>query len=467
MILAALVAMAAAAAGTQIAGFIDIKVDQLINGTAAAPSSIEVAAGPVGDDSEGLPPDTSAGLPDDGGPTPLAGPCGPPGVCGPVDIGPEPAAGSGAPPGDAAERLVEITDIIDKGDDDGIREGELDDIQAMLEDLTTAELDWVFANMTDQQLERLFGNVHSSGWFSNDWNDRERREFYDNLARIGMHGNLETWMRIGEFSPKIDPDPTEGLPDSARENETRQEYYDSLTYGPITGPVTDGDPHYHDPRQGAVGDCYLIAGLILLAEEDPGIIEGLIDENDNGTFTITFGDGHQEVVNPTIVVDAEGNPAFARGADGSAWAPLIEKAYAQRYGGWGSDPGITGGQVSTAIERLTGRDGSYIKSDDVEFADLVERFDNGDNLSISTIDQPDDMERDEWLDHEDTPDTFSMGANRWERLHQNHAFIIIDVDEGAETVSVLNPWDPSQPPLELGFEDLQDSINGIYVNEAP
>jgi hypothetical protein len=228
-----------------------------------------------------------------------------------------------------------------------------------------------------------------------------------------------------------------------------------------------GDADYQDVLQGRIGDCYLIAGMISLAKEDPRIIDGLIEENPNGTYTVNFADGSREVVTPDLVYDAEGNPAFARTASGDAvWPAVLEKAYAQKFGGFGDDPGIVGGQSSVAIEAFTGRESSYIDADDLSLRDMAARFDRGEILGLSTIDKPGDMTIPEWVALSDTPDTFK-GSDRFQKLHQNHAFIVVDVDEANGTVSVINPWDPSKPPFTMDFDDMQESINGVRVNAAP
>jgi len=394
--------------------------------------------------------------------------------------GTNPGTPGGAVPGapGIGGALSDVIDIVDRGDDDNVTEGEIEDIYDILKGLTTEELDWVLANMSDEQLERMFGGVHRDGFLPWDgWSEDEIADFYDNLMRVGTDGNFETWARLAEFAPNINtpnPDPTLGLPDSARADSEDEAWWEGLDYEPITEPLfnpTTGEPSFTDPRQGSIGDCYLIAALIDLAKEDPAIIKGMITENPNGTVTITFGDGHQEIVERTQVIDELGRPAFATDASGGSWPTLIEKAYAQRYDGWGSDPGITGGAVSTAIERLTGRESSWVPSDDLSLSDLAERFTNGDNLAIATQDRPDDMTNDEWLADPDTPEAFKLGLDEdtpdsYDRLHQNHAFVITNVDEANGTVSVLNPWNPSKPDLQLTYEQLQDAIAGVYVNEA-
>ncbi len=97
----------------------------------------------------------------------------------------------------AAHRMV-VADI-DRGDDLGISNGELNRVRDHLADLDPAGIELVFAQLTDVQLERLFHNVHSSGFWSNDWNDRERTEFYRLLAPLPADRKLA----LGANSPYL------------------------------------------------------------------------------------------------------------------------------------------------------------------------------------------------------------------------------------------------------------------------
>ena len=101
---------------------------------------------------------------------------------------------------EASTALHEVTEDLDRGDDLGVSNGELNRVAARLEDLETGALVQVVANLNDEQLDRLFHNAHSSGFWSNDWDDRERTEFYDTLSHLPLHLK----QRLGAFSPYLE-----------------------------------------------------------------------------------------------------------------------------------------------------------------------------------------------------------------------------------------------------------------------
>lgn len=130
-----------------------------------------------------------------------------------------------APTERASETLAGVVATIDHGDDFDISEGDLDDIHDDLAELTDEELAFVLANLTDEQLARLFHNVHSDSFWSNDWNDRERREFYDNLLRGDL---FEVLSRLSpEQRQQISED--NKLMDHLEQKLSTDEYLDLLT----------------------------------------------------------------------------------------------------------------------------------------------------------------------------------------------------------------------------------------------
>jgi hypothetical protein len=165
-------------------------------------------------------------------------------------------------------------------------------------------------------------------------------------------------------------------------NEPRIRGKDKKTaeYGPVeTGPIAEqgpGDAHAvdrSDVNQGALGDCYLLASMMALADSNPDLLRNAINgPKDDGTYDVTLYKKkgvlkktfEAQTVNVTssFVKNKDwGTDHYARGGDMDAtgqtemWVRLIEKAYAKMKGGFGK---IHGGFEEDALEALTGKEHS-------------------------------------------------------------------------------------------------------------
>jgi hypothetical protein len=116
-------------------------------------------------------------------------------------------------------------------------------------------------------------------------------------------------------------------------------------------------PQYNDIRQGSVGDCYFMASLASLADQDPGVIRQMIAPMGDGTYAVRFYRGGQPVY---VRVDAQlpayyGTPAYAKlSPTGELWAALAEKAYAQFRTGANSYDSLNSGWMGTVYQEVTG-----------------------------------------------------------------------------------------------------------------
>lgn len=124
----------------------------------------------------------------------------------------------------------------------------------------------------------------------------------------------------------------------------------SVSYSTSAEPLfaTSG-PSMSDVNQGALGDCYLLASLAEVANEDPGLISSMFTSNGNNTYGVRFyvdGVADYVTVNNSLANDVNS------GAD--IWASLAEKAYTQLLPGDSYSTIANGGQVEVALEAITG-----------------------------------------------------------------------------------------------------------------
>jgi calpain-15 len=131
--------------------------------------------------------------------------------------------------------------------------------------------------------------------------------------------------------------------------------------------IIDAYPTPDDIRQQALGDCWMISALALLAER-PELLKVLLpaqQQNDWGAYQVRLcRDGEWQ----TVLVDdclpcvpmrkgnldvrgAMGVPAFAYAARRQLWVSLVEKAYAKLYGCYEA---LEGGTTDEALATLTG-----------------------------------------------------------------------------------------------------------------
>jgi len=136
------------------------------------------------------------------------------------------------------------------------------------------------------------------------------------------------------------------------------------------GDFFEETAEYHDPVQGAVGDCYLIAALSSVAWSRPYVIAQRTRATGPSAFVdmIEFHDGAKTIrveVTETVQLNTPGNTyIFCRSSEaGEIWPAIYEKAYAKwKTGHTGDTPNvnlIAGGDPVAACRQLTGLTPSY------------------------------------------------------------------------------------------------------------
>jgi hypothetical protein len=242
-----------------------------------------------------------------------AGDCSGPGT--PVGFGPTGPVGPDAPPVDEEKVdrvLVDVRDAL-AGGLLGVRSGDLERIQDLLDGLSGPELDAVVAGMSDAELEQWVDELDDGSIVGSGWSRERRRELW---SMIASRASEDTMRRLARFTDEVQPDFEDvGGDDAAVDPQSPAR---NATYGDLQQvlflPGDDGTGvHPDDVRQGAIGDCWLVASMAALAQQRPDLVEDMIRLNDNGTYTVTlYDDGRpvQVTVTPDFPL-LNGRPVFA------------------------------------------------------------------------------------------------------------------------------------------------------------
>lgn len=190
--------------------------------------------------------------------------------------------------------------------------------------------------------------------------------------------------------------------------------------------------------QGTLGDCWFLAGVGAIANDDPDFIREHMTENADGTWTVTLYDDGEPVeitVEPTFPRGGAGGP------DGVTWISIYEKAAAEYFGG--DYEALDGGYSSEAFEMVTGREAE--KTGEGDFDSLRDELADG-PVVVGT--ENNDIGERGWRVWESEIDDDSIVPN--------HAYIVEEIipanhprNASDEPVVVLtNPWGPDGGTLD-------------------
>lgn len=137
-----------------------------------------------------------------------------------------------------------------------------------------------------------------------------------------------------------------------------------------------------DILQGALGNCWLLSALAVLAERPELVLEEVLvtrEVNELGCYQVRFcknGRWTVVTVDDYFPCDRNGQLAYSRARGQQLWVSLIEKAYAKLHGSYQA---IVSGHVGEALADLTGAPCEVIelgedKAFDPDFVWLVVAF---------------------------------------------------------------------------------------------
>jgi hypothetical protein len=220
---------------------------------------------------------------------------------------------------------------------------------------------------------------------------------------------------------------------------------------------TNGEIRPEHIAQGDVGDCYYLAALGAIALQRPDLIKKMIKQNQDGTFTVTFGDGTKQTVESVFPMDANGAPKFARPVakdpvTGSPilWPLIFERALAQRYGGYDNinGPGNPGRWMSD----ITGLSGIFTPGAATNFESMYDTLARGGAAIFVT-----------------QPSLVSGPVGKTvdgEDIFWGHAYVVKSIDPIRQKITLMNPHGQMATPfvLELSWTEAQSYVGWSHTN---
>ena len=224
-------------------------------------------------------------------------------------------------------------------------------------------------------------------------------------------------------------------------------YTDNLPLFASTGPSIN------DVNQNGIGDCYFLAGLAGLAQDDPSFIESSIKSDGNGIYSVRFFDnGKADWV--TINDQVASNGA---GSDNTSvkdsWAAIEEKAYvvfSNEYLGTADNYTAINGGFSNGLQAVTGD----AVTDYFASSSTLATWDK-DAISVEA-----DLKEGEVVMYASYQST--VGGNGKTNLVADHMLTVTGFDSATGDFILRNPWGTTygDPSWNITFEASAQQLFG-------
>lgn len=267
---------------------------------------------------------------------------------------------------------------------------------------------------------------------------------------------------------KDQPGPLPTVRDKHKDTANWKEPEGAAAFVKGAGDTNEVDPN--DVAQGALGNCYFIAGMLAVARANPDAIKKLIKDNGDGTYEVTLYLRSSPYAKPkpvTKTVDGRlatgpsGNPLYAKAGDKDGgktelWTALIEKRLAMEKGSYeqisGGNIGKDGFNFAGATEMLTGKTEGYFATAGMSADDAL--------LHIAIALEEKKPVTCDTKDMEKLPD-MAKEAEAY-NVHGNHAYAPLSVDLDGGKISLSNPWG-SDNVADLPVKKFLEWYRGIRV----
>lgn len=223
-----------------------------------------------------------------------------------------------------------------------------------------------------------------------------------------------------------------------------------------------------DIDQEHVGTCYFLASLAAVAKDHPKVIENMIKDNKDGTFTVTFYESTGSFFKPgyrpvEVTVDNKlpmytlkggkgqwsylgAKPADVSKAGSELWVAIAEKAYAKWKGGY---PDVTGGWPVKALPEITGVEAKQHSTSAFSDKDLLEEISKalaaGHPVTACAI----PSKAEELLERFLIPRLIAEATREALNVYYSHAYTVMEVKDS--TIKLRNPWGTNHPVLPVAL----------------
>lgn len=195
------------------------------------------------------------------------------------------------------------------------------------------------------------------------WTDPDFPHDALSISRTGDTKGVAAWKRLSDLStaPKL-------FEEKAQAGDVIQ------GRGAGGGEKEEEEEYLFIFRAGALGDCWLLGAMSILATQ-PKLVKNLFagSNAEEGFYVLKFfitGEWRWVVIDDWLPVSAAGGICFGRNRDhDSFWVPLLEKAYAKLFGSYAA---IEAGLTSEGLLDLTGEGAETFAIDDPRFMRFVE-----------------------------------------------------------------------------------------------
>jgi Calpain family cysteine protease len=236
----------------------------------------------------------------------------------------------------------------------------------------------------------------------------------------------------------------------------------STGYTIIDAPLfSAAGPLASDVTQGGIGDCYLMAAMVDVADDYSALLETMFTDNGNGTWGVRLYGANDDPLYVTVSNVLPGGWGRATSASDSLWVSLIEKAYVEwevQIRNETNDYDSISGGWDWGMLAIAGRSSTYYSASSIALstwttttkATVISALNSGQEVMLSSGINLADVD------------------NGKTNLVPSHMYAVLGYDVAKDELILRNPWGHAggsgwNGVFDLKFEEMWAVGNGLLV----